>query len=1711
MGFWTSVITGIAANFATKLLEAAGSRIRRRFGDSGCKKALDEALGSALSAAVKNLDLDESQKDVVQKIFEDWIFRPPVLNQFGKLLNPVPELLMDLDLMEEEFEDSGVNLAVFGEERFKKLIRDIAGEFYGAVAKVPVLQEPLKIDLLREMVIGMGALVEVQEKSLDVQEQIRDLVENIRDGSDQKGELIKLMLSELKSSSANQQAIYQSFMDALDRVGLLDGETRALDARRTEDLCQILKLLDKIHEKLTSPETGPSDEELASMEENYRQSIVDWFEILTFKGISPSGKPIALPLEKVYVELKAVADVPEEADTYSADERRLLLEAEETGERARDEMSMHLDSMRLARWKSEARLDMDRLQRQSINEILANPSRKGLVILGDPGSGKTTLLHYAALDMAQKGPESHLPIFLPLAAYDDHLRRTEKDMPLGDFLAVYYENWRNLPGLGLLFDQALEKGRAVLFLDGLDEVLETARRQFVAEQADALIRKWTGRGVRCVVTSRVVGYREAPLSSRLPHVTVLDFGRAEIETFARQWCLAYEIWAAGRETPAARQRASSEEKALLDDVRSNPSVERLAANPLMLTMLAILRRQVGKLPDRRVELYERYVRTLVDNWETVRSAGARQQGPARFDPHRAIAHLIDLAMWLQQNRPSGTASRKDIEGVLQNICLQYDSECVDVSGASEKARVSAKKQAECFLEDMRHFAGMLAERGRNAFGFMHLTFQEYFAGRALARMDAEERWNIIAPNLHNPRWREPILLCAGQLGIIEQRREKVIELARSILEAGSDHEDILHRDLFLGTAVMADDVGLSAGIFQTITERLELLLQSRILTLLKNAASGLAQLARIGHTPALNILLRSFKEGKIRNVVIEMAKPAIGADSCACLRTAILSYLKDNGFKDRHPAVNLLGKMAVHDKDVRNSMLALLDDRDILVRKAAVVALSGLVANDKEVRNAVLARLEGADAPLRHEAALSLSGLVANDKEVRNAVLALIGDRVAHVRVAAASALSGLVAHDETYQSAMHTLLKDCYYDVRCAAVDALSGLVAQDYDTRNAVIALIEDRVVSVRVRVVRAIARLVSQDEKIRKTVLALLKDRDFELRCAAVGALSDSVAQDDEARNGVLSLLDDRIADVRVAAVGAMRGLVAGNLEVRKAVFALLDDYNSKVRTAAANVVSGLVAHDLYARNVVFARLEDLHYDCRNAVIGALSRIVPNDEEARKKVLTLLYDSVVNVRVAAVRALSDLAVQDKEVRKAVLALLGDRHQNVRRASVVALSGLVAHDEEIRNAILVRLGDPDFHVCISAIRALSSLVANDKEARKAVFARLDDSNYYVCAAAVGALADLTAHDEEVRNVVLARLEDPYPDVRKAAIYSLRDLVDHDVEVRNAVFELLDDPVDHWVRIAAIEALSGVVASDKQVQNAIAKSLEDCDGYIRSAAVGALPSVAVHDKEARKVVFRFLGDPNYYVRAAAVRVLSSFVVHDKEARLAVVGCLEDSSWLVRKSAVLALSGLIFDDAAIRERLFPWLGMVSEFRRKTLADESRKCLAEAFSLVIIDDSDLFNRLQKMLDSAAWPERCSAVQAFCAMPGGPPKHLLPKIRAMLEDLRGEESWPNRLQIAALFINDRDPEVSRRAVDVAIEALEYATPPWYDLPAIGPQVRKQAAEILGNLDPLYRDDAIFERLVSVVNEDEHAGVRDSAFGALLRLAAAPEKIEKTEISA
>ena len=129
-----------------------------------------------------------------------------------------------------------------------------------------------------------------------------------------------------------------------------------------------------------------------------------------------------------------------------------------------------------------------------------------------------------------------------------------------------------------------------------------------------------------------------------------------------------------------------------------------------------------------------------------------------------------------------------------------------------------KTPSDRFLREMRERAGLIIERGHDAYGFLHLTFQEHFAGRALAKLSDVERWEVIGGNLHDPRWREPILLCAGRLGIVEGRQKQVTAFVHRILENDDPTEPDLRRNLLLALAIACDDVNLRASLMDEIVE-----------------------------------------------------------------------------------------------------------------------------------------------------------------------------------------------------------------------------------------------------------------------------------------------------------------------------------------------------------------------------------------------------------------------------------------------------------------------------------------------------------------------------------------------------------------------------------------------------------------------------------------------------------------------------------------------------------------------------------------------------------------------------------------------------------------------------------------------------------------------------------------------------------------------------
>ncbi|MFC7382638.1 NACHT domain-containing protein [Sphaerisporangium rhizosphaerae] len=371
-------------------------------------------------------------------------------------------------------------------------------------------------------------------------------------------------------------------------------------------------------------------------------------------------------------------------------------------------------------------------ERRTLESFLAAGHDGGrvLAVIGGPGSGKTTLVRTTTLNLStctwrfwRGGP---LPVLLYLR---DHAGALMAAQPPGLAAVATSAGWLagRIPAAWL--ERRLDRGGCVVLLDGLDEVADEDDRVRVV----AWIRRQIERHPRnqYVVTSRPHGY----LSNPLPSAEVLQvrrFTHEQIGRYLHGWYHAIESRAADAPGPAVREIAAGKADDLLARLRAAPGLYDLAANPLLLTMIANVHRYRGQLPGGRAALYAEMCDVLLHRRQEARNLtdATGLRGPQK---ERVVRHLA-LAM---------------MRGGVRDMAA------MDAGRAIRRAlrQVSGTVTPEVFLEEARK-SGLLVEREHGRYAFAHLTLQEYLAAAQIGQHDP----GPLAGHVDDPWWRETILL-----------------------------------------------------------------------------------------------------------------------------------------------------------------------------------------------------------------------------------------------------------------------------------------------------------------------------------------------------------------------------------------------------------------------------------------------------------------------------------------------------------------------------------------------------------------------------------------------------------------------------------------------------------------------------------------------------------------------------------------------------------------------------------------------------------------------------------------------------------------------------------------------------------------------------------------------------------------------------------------
>ena len=502
--------------------------------------------------------------------------------------------------------------------------------------------------------------------------------------------------------------------------------------------------------------TKPNKVDFKKITEEYNKTIYNLYQYLEFKGMGINERiPLKMPLLDLFVPLHVRRDIPE----HEKSERIRLLTAEVGGREL-------LDDEGLPKKLSDSEHVMNTLQ-----------ENKSLVILGDPGSGKSTLLKWLTLIMVtgqaeHLGLNNRLPILLSLSSYAKELENGN-DCPLDKFIITHFQNRiSEKMQFKELFDFVLEEGKAIILLDGLDEIKSVDLRQTIVDRVKRYHAYYTMRGNQFILTSRIVGYKEVRFDGEnIQEATLVDFDNEQIEDFVSKWTDVIEKLAQ-EDKKLAEKAAEKERIELLNAVQHNAGVRSLAANPLLLTILCSMKRQGITLPERRVQLYQKYIEVLISQWNQTRSIDANKPG-RNLNVRQIVKILAPLAFWMHKNSAGlGLVKMQDLRRELIRIF-------------SEEGEKSPEEATDQFLADVREFACILIERGEGEYGFIHLTFEEYLAGVGVAlagQGNAEKIAKQIAKTVDESIWRESNLLAIAYVTLIQNLDSVAADVIRWLIE-----------------------------------------------------------------------------------------------------------------------------------------------------------------------------------------------------------------------------------------------------------------------------------------------------------------------------------------------------------------------------------------------------------------------------------------------------------------------------------------------------------------------------------------------------------------------------------------------------------------------------------------------------------------------------------------------------------------------------------------------------------------------------------------------------------------------------------------------------------------------------------------------------------------------------------------------------------------
>ncbi|MBH0242422.1 NACHT domain-containing protein [Streptomyces cavourensis] len=437
------------------------------------------------------------------------------------------------------------------------------------------------------------------------------------------------------------------------------------------------------------------------------------------------------------------------------------------------------------------RLGLDHPVRTTVRIEQALGERDRLLLRGPAGSGKSTLVQWLALNAARQsfgdeltGWNRCVPFVLRLRAF------TALDVlpSPADFLRAAGVPLHGSAPAGWA-DRLMRQGRALVLVDGVDEVPDRLRKRTERWLKDLVVAY---PRAKYVVTTRPSAVPETWLSASgfEPH-TLLAMRQEDVRAFIGHWHRA-----AGSECGSEEERTELDryENALRRAVGTRRDLGLLATNPLMCALLCALNRDRRmQLPRARKELYDAALDMLLVRRDTEREIVGVEGVDLTREEQTAL--LQRLAYWLIRN---GLVEARQEEAV--GLLTEWLRAMSQVRGTPDQV-----------FTHLLNRSGLLREPAPGSVGFVHRTFQDYLGAKAA--VEARD-FGVLVRHAHEDQWDDVVQMAVGHA-----RPDERAVLLRGLLKRADAEPEHGHRLVLLAAGSLAHAPELDPGVREEVEER----------------------------------------------------------------------------------------------------------------------------------------------------------------------------------------------------------------------------------------------------------------------------------------------------------------------------------------------------------------------------------------------------------------------------------------------------------------------------------------------------------------------------------------------------------------------------------------------------------------------------------------------------------------------------------------------------------------------------------------------------------------------------------------------------------------------------------------------------------------------------------------------------------------------------